>query len=254
MKGLGLGGIMGMLGDLRPLFGRALAGSRSGTVDRHVSAKAEELAAAMNTPVESTLPAPATAADLDRAEASLGFRLPPTLRRVYAEVADGGFGPGYGLVPIDRVRAEYDGLREMIEPIGHGWPEGLLPAVEQEQGWDCVDATTGRVVAFDFEELDEEISAAEFAGAFQELAPSVEAWLEEWVASPSPAEREAALLADVEADTVRAARAARETIARMTPEERAAMGLPEVGWERVVWGGIGLEDDDPLSDPGGGRT
>ena len=33
------------------------------------------------------------------------------------------------------------------------------------------------------------------------------------------------------------AREARENIARMSPEERAAMGLPEVGWERVVWGG-----------------
>jgi hypothetical protein len=40
-------------------------------------------------------------------------------------------------------------------------------------------------------------------------------------------------------------------IAAMTAEERAAMGLPEVGWEKVVWGGIGLEEDD---DPGGRRT
>jgi hypothetical protein len=23
-----------------------------------------------------------------------------------------------------------------------------------------------------------------------------------------------------------------------------AMGLPDVGWEQVVWGGIGLESDD----------
>jgi len=28
----------------------------------------------------------------------------------------------------------------------------------------------------------------------------------------------------------------------MTPEQRAAMGLPSVGWERVVWGGIGLDE------------
>jgi hypothetical protein len=29
----------------------------------------------------------------------------------------------------------------------------------------------------------------------------------------------------------------------MTPAERAAMGLPEVGWKKVVWAGIGLEED-----------
>jgi hypothetical protein len=36
----------------------------------------------------------------------------------------------------------------------------------------------------------------------------------------------------------------RARIAAMTPEERAAMGLPAVGWERVVWGGIGLDEDE----------
>lgn len=29
----------------------------------------------------------------------------------------------------------------------------------------------------------------------------------------------------------------------VTTEERRAVGLPEVGWERVVWGGLGLDDD-----------
>jgi len=29
----------------------------------------------------------------------------------------------------------------------------------------------------------------------------------------------------------------------MSPEERAAMGLPESGWEHVVWGGLGLDED-----------
>ena len=42
---------------------------------------------------------------------------------------------------------------------------------------------------------------------------------------------------------VEEARKARAHIAAMTPEARAAMGLPEVGWEKVVWGGIGLDED-----------
>jgi hypothetical protein len=48
----------------------------------------------------SPLPAPATAAELDAAESRLGFPLPPQVRRVYATIANGGFGPGSGLVGI----------------------------------------------------------------------------------------------------------------------------------------------------------
>ena len=35
------------------------------------------------------------------------------------------------------------------------------------------------------------------------------------------------------------ARKAHASIAAMTPEERAAMVLPKVRWESVVWGGLG---------------
>jgi hypothetical protein len=240
VKGLELGGLLGMLGDLRPMLDRALDASRSGQVDPEVVAKADEFAAAMSTPVESELPPPATPAQLERAEASLGLAVPDALRRLYGEVANGGFGPGYGLVPIERMVAEYQELCEVMPPTGHPWPVGLLPVIHHDPDWDCVEASTGRVVAFDWEEVDEDIDEPQFARAFRELAPSIEAWLEEWVASPNPAERDAAMFAEAQ---VRAAQDAREAIAKMTPEARAAMGLPEVGWENVVWGGIGLEED-----------
>jgi hypothetical protein len=42
---------------------------------------------------------------------------------------------------------------------------------------------------------------------------------------------------------VEEARKARARIAAMSSEQRRAMGLPDVGWEKVVWGGLGLEDD-----------
>ena len=35
-----------------------------------------------------------------KAEATLGFNLPPLLIQVYTEVANGGFGPGYGLLGL----------------------------------------------------------------------------------------------------------------------------------------------------------
>ena len=160
-------------------------------------------------------------------------------------LADGGFGPGSVLIPIDRVATEYGRLRELMGGTGHAWPDGLLPVVDQGQGWDCIDAA-GRVVAFDWEEVDEDIGAEEFAGAFRELAPTVEAWLEEWVSSPGPAEREAAIWADAAAGAERDLREARAAIARMTPEERTAMGFSEVGWESL----IGLDEDGPSSDTG----
>jgi hypothetical protein len=49
----------------------------------------------------SPLRPPVSESDLTRAEESLGFRLHPLLRRLYAEVADGGFGPvGYTVHPL----------------------------------------------------------------------------------------------------------------------------------------------------------
>lgn len=44
---------------------------------------------------------PTTAAKVDVAEAALGFKIPPVLRRLYTEVANGLFGPGYGLAGVD---------------------------------------------------------------------------------------------------------------------------------------------------------
>jgi len=43
---------------------------------------------------------PVTAAELAHAEALLGFPLPPLLKHMYIEVGNGGFGPGYGLLPL----------------------------------------------------------------------------------------------------------------------------------------------------------
>jgi hypothetical protein len=48
------------------------------------------------------------------------------------------------------------------------------------------------------------------------------------------------------------AREARAAIGRMTPEERARMGLPAVGWEKVVWGGVGWDEDEAKATGGDG--
>jgi SMI1 / KNR4 family (SUKH-1) len=49
---------------------------------------------------------PATAEAVAAAEDTIGFALPPLLRRLYLEVGDGGFGPGYGLLGLSDGHSE----------------------------------------------------------------------------------------------------------------------------------------------------
>ena len=78
---------------------------------------------------------PATVEALAQAERQLGFALPSFLRRVYLEVGNGGFGPGYGLLPLNDLPptgnpdttslvAEYQGMRSMSQKdIDEHWAD-----------------------------------------------------------------------------------------------------------------------------------
>ncbi|HEV2005251.1 MAG TPA: hypothetical protein VGQ85_01435 [Candidatus Limnocylindrales bacterium] len=90
LGGLNLGSLMG---DLQRVVAAKQAGS---PIDRDIAGRVEALAAGMSTDNTSDLLAPASTAVLDAAEVSLGFALPADLRLLYAEVADGGFGPRGG--------------------------------------------------------------------------------------------------------------------------------------------------------------
>jgi len=205
-------------------------------------AQADRVATDMATPARPELPVAATEAELQAAEAALGRPWPHVLRRIYAEVADGGFGPGTGLLSIREAVAAYRELTaEPAGPTGQAWPDGLLPLREYEPGYDCVDLASGRIIAWDPEDLTERSGDRAWQRSFSEVASSVEAWLGEWVGSQAPNELAAERAATIMMEEARRSRA---MIAAMTPEARAAMGLPEVGWEAVVWGGIGLEPEE----------
>ncbi|HEV8534810.1 MAG TPA: SMI1/KNR4 family protein [Candidatus Limnocylindria bacterium] len=230
-------------------LGRMVAGLRGGQFDPDLVAKAETLVTGMSRRKMPELPPIAKAEALVAAEAELGVPLPPALSRAYLEVADGGFGPGPGLMPLDAAITAYRGLRARSPgPDGCDWPEKLLPLIDQDGAYVCVDGASGRVMDFDPEELLEEWDPDEpddraaqrgWKRCFREVAPSVEVWLDRWLGSPTLEERTAASLA---ASNIEEARRARARIGAMTPEQRKAMGLPEVGWERVVWGGLGLDE------------
>lgn len=140
---------------------------------------------------------PATAEQIRSTEQALGFALPPVLKAIYSQVANGGFGPGHGLIGAvegfceagDLVenyqfyvrRARLIALEES-EPQGQGWelpettwPRLLLPLCD----WDwaavsCLDCQTEKVYL---------CLPGSHAGYYHlELqAPSLESWLEQWL-------------------------------------------------------------------------
>ena len=95
-------------------------------------------------PIPTVAP-PATAADVDAAEAAFGFPIPPLLRRLYTEVGNGKWGPNYGLngVPTGGVEPDAnDIVGEVLEFLdaggggdapdvgcGRGGDDGAAPAV-----------------------------------------------------------------------------------------------------------------------------
>src|SRR4051794_22979980 len=80
-----------------------------------------------NTP----LPPPATRAEFAKAESQLGFNLPALLKELYTLIANGGFGPGRGLlgVPSRKTPGALNLVKEYrncLRRPGLQWPAHLL--------------------------------------------------------------------------------------------------------------------------------
>lgn len=85
---------------------------------------------------------PANIREVEEAEDLLGFTLPILLRRIYLEVENGGYGPGYGLAGVGNGAPLEDDM--MVDrclswrdpPPGYEywkWPRGYLPICH----WGC---------------------------------------------------------------------------------------------------------------------
>ena len=185
------------------------------------------------------LAAPASRDAVAAAEAQLGVALPADLKQLYAGVADGGFGPAGGLAPLAQLVARHRDL--MAEPPGEGgqlWPEHLLPIGLAEPGADCYDLKTGAIVYWDEEALAEGPSDAVWARSFRTAADSLATWLEDWLAAPPMALRLEQNMEQVLLDGLKQSLAHWRA---MSPEERAAMGLPEEDWEQELFGHLGVD-------------
>jgi len=182
---------------------------------------------------------PADDGTISDAEHELGFALPPSLRQLYEEVANGGFGPGAGILPLQEVVRIYRAL--LTTPPGRRgqkWPSHLLPITRTDPGHQCIDLNSGELIFWDEEELANGASDKVWKRSFKREAPDLGHWFERWLQTPSPEQkmRESMQKAKLEA--------MRQTLAYWrgkTPEERAAFGLPETGWENVLFGHLGID-------------
>ncbi|MEV7502477.1 SMI1/KNR4 family protein [Streptomyces sp. NPDC093018] len=135
---------------------------------------------------DENLPAPVGDAQLAQAEARLGFALHPLLTRLYREVADGGFGPDYRLLPLlgpgSSVVGEYLARRAASVSVAHPeWPEGVVPILTwgcgMYAGIDCRSAD-GQVLLFE----PNPYSGGSWAECWFLDSDGIAAWLETWLA------------------------------------------------------------------------
>ena len=246
VRTLDLGGLLSMGQSIAGQLRAVVDANRDGRIDPAGDATAREIERQLDTPAPSVVPGPADEAWITQVERRLAMDLPPALRRVYAEVADGGFGPGEGILPLVEVVARYDELRAPgMLPDGRSWPDGLLPLVSMDPGWDCVDAGTGRVIAWDPEDLDERVSDRRWSAAFRVIHPTVEAWLTDWVGS-----RTAAEVREIELASMRRTGAWTHirSLQAMTDEQRASFGLGQ-GWEAEMAARMGVPWPPPDEAP-----
>lgn len=229
-------GLMRMLGGL--LGGKQLFANMGGTIVA-MGSRAKPIKA----------PPPADEAQVAGLEQKLGFSLPAGLRQIYTEVADGGVGPGDGIYSLKQLLAKWQEMTgEPVGPRGQKWPVHLLPVNGNDWDLTCIDRNTGAMVRFDIEDID----YGGWKKCFSQEVDSMEIWLSDWLMKPTAAEKAALRTARpeprqltdedckaYEEDHPEYAEWQRRAEAfTMTPEERAAIGLPEVGWEAKVFEGL----------------
>jgi hypothetical protein len=126
---------------------------------------------------------------LEADEKELGFALPPILKRLYLEIGNGGFGPGYGLMGLtggatddlgDTALNSYRTRRSDDPEEPWEWPAGLLPICNWGCAiYSCIDCSkpTFPMVIFDPNVHD---GSTNWTDAFFDECESFERWIELW--------------------------------------------------------------------------
>lgn len=109
------------------------------------------------------------------AQHAMGCDMYPLHRRLFEEIANGGFGPGYGLIGLPGGTLDDEG-RSLVELREILWidsetpmPPPVVPLCEWGCGiWSCIDGETGAVLTMDEYGL-------------KDIGQSFPSWLEDWV-------------------------------------------------------------------------
>lgn len=133
---------------------------------------------------------PVSADQIAAAEKRLGFALPELLREIYMRVGNGGFGPGYGFIGIER--GATDDLGRTVEQIyeralhsqprnlNQPWPQNLLPCCYYGCAiYFCVDCSSPRAPVHYFEPNLR--GDGPFGAVLQLQCESLEACLRSWL-------------------------------------------------------------------------
>ena len=138
---------------------------------------------------------PASRELLDTGEQKLRLPLPSLLRDVYANVGNGEFGPGYGLLPVDDAVDETIVERTLTlqlpdpdDPFWR-WPHGLLVVCH----WgcnicSCLDCTNPAAPVIRFDPNGHGYGKP-WDDAFLTEASSFQGWLEDWLSGRPVGER-----------------------------------------------------------------
>lgn len=127
-------------------------------------------------------PPPASPAAIAEAESLIGARMPTLLKTLYG-VANGGFGPGYGLLGLrdgftdDTRRTAVDILREIPRGLWSDMPSGLLPLCH----WGCaiytfVHCPSGRMYGWDPNPVEPEDDVPFFQQEY-----FIDSWVDSWL-------------------------------------------------------------------------
>lgn len=146
----------------------------------HVMRHADGSLQASSEDPHSPLASPATEAGFRSLEKKVGRPIPQDVRQLYS-IANGGFGPASGLYSLERIGQEYDDLcRRGPDYSGTTtWPPHLLPLTD-EVGAVSYDLERGAIVAFNEYWGEDGLTIED---AFTDIHPSLESWLQAWLAS-----------------------------------------------------------------------
>jgi hypothetical protein len=142
----------------------------------------------MSTGAGGRLGAPVSEAALERAHRELGVRVPEPLRQLLG-IADGGFGPGSGLLALEDMLSLYRKLT--ASPPGPGdevWPARLLPIWQADEEIGCLDLGSGAITTYDPSRM-QDVHRGYWRRSFATEHPSLPELMEEWLRSPTFSEQ-----------------------------------------------------------------